>query len=84
MSWRMQIWGVIQVGECCGFAVETFFEVGADRKMRGQHLQRDDAVQPRVAALIDLSHAARAQRTENLIGTETGARFQRHAILQEW
>ena len=46
--------------------------------MRGQDLDGDAAIQPRVARAIDLAHAAGADRLTDLIRTEAGAKRQRH------
>ena len=40
----------------------------------GQDLDRDVALQPRVAGAIDLAHPARADRAEDLVRPETGTR----------
>ena len=38
-----------------------------------QHLDRDGAIEPRVARFVDLAHAARAEGGEDFIRTESGA-----------
>src|SRR3970282_2489818 len=44
----------------------------------GQHLDRDASPEGRVARAIHLAHAARAERGDDRVGTETGAGRQRH------
>ena len=46
--------------------------------MLGQDLDGDRPLQPRVPRLVDLSHPARADRGEDLVGTEPGTCRQRH------
>ena len=43
-----------------------------------QRLERDLAPQPGVASAIDLAHAAGAQRTEDLVGTQAMAGGEGH------
>jgi hypothetical protein len=38
-----------------------------------QHLHCDLAAEPRVLGAVDLAHAARAERGDDLVGTEAGA-----------
>ena len=44
----------------------------------GQHLDRDLAMQARVAGAIDLAHPARAQRSDDLVLSETGTGGEGH------
>ena len=46
---------------------------GSRGESRRQRLDRDHAVEPRVAGAIDLAHAARAERRQDLVVAETGA-----------
>ena len=41
----------------------------ADERRR-QHLDRDVAFEPGIARPVDLAHAARAERREDLVGTD--------------
>ena len=43
------------------------------RKRLGQDLDRDRAIEPRVARSVDLTHAARADQRDDLIRAETAA-----------
>ena len=49
-----------------GLAREPREPVRIGRKQLGQHLDGDVAVQPRVARAVDLAHAARADRRQDL------------------
>ena len=45
--------------------------LGLGRQVLGQHLDRHLAAEPRVAGPVDLAHAARAERPDDLVGSET-------------
>ncbi len=47
-----------------------------------RNLDGNDAVKTRVTRLVDLSHAARADQRENLVGTEPLSRGERHTVVQ--
>src|SRR5207237_706204 len=64
-----------------GLALEALAHLGPSRRVLGQHLDGDDAVEPRIARLIDLAHAARAQRTQNLVRAKAHIRGERHSPL---
>ena len=49
------------------------FSVWIVGDMLGQHLDRDGAIQARVAGSVDLAHAPRAEGGIYLVGTERGA-----------
>ena len=51
---------MIQAGDGASFALESLAQFGAVRKMRGQNLDRDDAIEARVAGAVHLAHPARA------------------------
>jgi hypothetical protein len=53
----------------------------ATRRTRGEHLDRDLAVQPCVARTIHLAHAASAERRNDFIGSQTTTGDERHACL---
>src|SRR5690242_2463252 len=50
--------------------LEAAQPVGIAREDRRKHLDRDVALQPRVARPVDLPHPARADRREDLVGAE--------------
>src|SRR5688572_5206155 len=46
--------------------------------MRQQHLDRNEAIEPRVARLVDFSHPARAEQRQDFVGAKTRATGERH------
>ena len=56
-------------------------QLGIARKPLGQHLHRHLAPEPRVRRPIDFAHAARAQRSSDLVGTELSACCEHGARL---
>src|SRR6266404_2498739 len=68
---------MIQAGNSARFALESFAQFGTIRKMRRQNFDGDDAVEPRVARAVHLTHPARADRGENFIWAESSS--GRHA-----
>ena len=61
-----------------GFAVETLARLRIARKMRGQNLDGDDAVKPRIARPVDLAHASGADRRDDLVRAEPGCGREGH------
>src|SRR5438067_1108364 len=64
---------MIQRGERLGFPLEACQAVGVVRERFGEHLDRDVAIQLRVAGTIDLSHAAFTDRRGHVVDAETSA-----------
>ena len=64
--------GMIQRRHGASFALESFAELGLG------NLDRDDAIQARVARLPHLAHATRADRRKNLVRAEFVAGRERH------
>src|SRR5690242_15034855 len=60
-----------------GFAREAFERVRGARLGR-DHFHRHRAIETRVTAAIDLAHAARAERRDDLVRPEACARCERH------
>ena len=54
--------------------------VGVVRECVGEDLDRDVSVQLRVAGPIDLPHPAFADRRDDFVGTEAGARSEGHVL----
>ena len=61
------------------FALEARAPIRIARHARGQHLDRDLAIETCVLGPIDLAHAAGANRGDHLIRPESGA--GRHGAL---
>ncbi len=72
---------MIQRGQHLCLALEPREPIGIERERFGQDLQRDVAIQLRVARAIDLAHPACAERRLNFVGTELCAGRQRHRGL---
>jgi hypothetical protein len=64
----------------CGarLALKSLAQFGPVGKMRGLHLDGDDAVQPRVSRAVHLAHPASANRASDLIWSEFGTWSGRH------
>ena len=69
---------MIQVRNRSGFALESFFQIGAIGQMGGQDFDRDGAVEPRILSTIDFTHSSCANGREDFIGSESGAGLDRH------
>jgi len=64
---------MIQAGDGFRFLFEALPQSWIARKVRGKNLDRDGAVQTRIAGPVDLTHATRAKRRDDFIRPETGA-----------
>jgi len=64
---------VVEPGYGAGLALESGKPFGAGVHLGGQHLERDVAPQAQVLCAIDLAHAARAERADDLVGAEARA-----------
>ena len=71
---------MVQRGEHLCLALEAGQPIRVPRERERQHLERDVPVETRVAGTVDLAHATRPQRRDDLVGTETGTRGQRHEL----
>ena len=63
-----------------GLAVEALAELRIGGEGFGKNLDRDGAIEPRVAGLVHLAHAAGTNRGEDFIGPETSSEGQRHGL----
>ena len=59
-----------------GLALEALAAVCVRRELGPQALDRDLAPEPRVARAVDLAHASRAERAQDLVGSEARPRSQ--------
>ncbi len=64
---------MIELRDGAGFAIEPVPELRVAGQRRRKDLDRDCALEPRVAGFVDLAHAARAERGHDFVGAETGA-----------
>ena len=56
------------------FSLEALLQVIATGDMRGKNFDGNFAIEPRIACPIDLAHAARADRRNDLIWPQEGSR----------
>ncbi len=70
--------GWLSDGEDLGLALKAGEPLGIGGEGVGQDLQRDIAIELRVARTIDLAHPTRANGSQNLVGAKFLARGQRH------
>ena len=73
------MFGCVSAATALRLALEARERVGVGREPRRQHLDRDVALEPRVARAIDLAHAARAEGRRDLVGAEASAGRHAHA-----
>ena len=66
------MFGMVQRREHLGFALEARQPIRRRARSLGQDLDRDVAIQLRVARPEDLAHAAFADAGDNFVDTETG------------
>ena len=64
---------MVQRGERLRFALEARQPLGIGGEAVRQDLDRDVAIELRVARAIDLAHAAGANDRDDLVGAEAGA-----------
>ena len=69
---------MVQRGERLRFAREAGEAFRDQRKELGQDLDRDVAIELRIARAIDLAHAAPTELADHFISAQAGARSQRH------
>src|SRR5947199_2899958 len=65
-------------GDGARLALEACFSIRILGQMRREHLDRDRALEPRVARLVHLTHASGAQQTDDLKRAEARAGDQIH------
>ena len=69
---------VVQGGENLRFPLESSEPLGIAGKGLGECLDSDIAFKARVASLVDLTHAARADHGDNFVRADSGARGETH------
>ena len=69
---------IVQRGNRARFLLEALPRFRIGRERAGEHLDGDRAIEPGVARAVDLAHAARAERGDDFVRTETRACFERH------
>ena len=72
------MFGWLSEASTCASRLKRASRSGSQREELGQDLQRDVAIELRVARAIDLAHAACAEGRDDLVGAEARAGGQRH------
>ena len=72
---------MIERGEDLRFALEPRETIGIARECVRQDLQRDVAIELRVARAIDLAHAAGTERRDDFVEAESRADGERHVAI---
>jgi hypothetical protein len=67
---------MVETGDGFGFALEALLTYGIGRKMWRKNLDRYNALQPRIPCAIHLTHPARTDRLQDLIGPTSCSRGQ--------
>ena len=73
--------GVVQDRGRTGFLLEAAQSNGIAGPQRRQHLDRDIAVEPRIARPVDVPHASGAEGREDLVRTEAASGHNTHEGL---
>ena len=73
---------VVQRGEDAGLPFEAGQPIRVGGERRGQHLQCDVAVEPRVAGPVHLAHAAGPERAGDVVGADPCPGRQRHGFCK--
>ena len=70
----------------CGDRPRFAFEARAERRVGGggfwQDLHRDSSPEAPVAGFVDLTHPARAKRTDDFVRTESSSKLERHNLRE--
>ena len=69
---RADVW-MIKLRNRAGFAVEALTELRIGSERAGENLDRDRAIEPCVARLVDLAHPSRAERGEDFVRAKARA-----------
>ena len=72
---------VIELRDRVRLAIEPLTELRIGGERFGQDLDRDAAIEPCVARLVDFAHAPRAEEGQDLVRAEASAGDQRHSCV---
>ncbi len=72
--------GVREGRDHLGFALEALLDLGRGGQVVRKHLDRDRAIETAIASQVDLTHAARTEGAENLVGSQVGSSFDGHVV----
>jgi hypothetical protein len=73
---------VVQRRDGARFLFETAARVRVGGERTGQHLDRHGPIEAGITSAIDLAHAARPDRCDDLVRTETRAGVEWHATVR--
>jgi hypothetical protein len=73
---------VVERGDHARLALESRARVGVAGNVRRQQLDGDAAIEPRVARPVDVAHATRADRCDDLVRPKPSARFEVHCVIR--
>src|SRR5215475_3532372 len=71
---------MIQFRDRAGLAAESRTAIGIVHVLIAQYLDRDNAIEPRVTHVVDLTHAAAPERRQNFVRTEPLTYAKRHRL----
>jgi hypothetical protein len=71
---------MIELRDGVGFPFEPIAEFSVSGERCRQDLDRDEAIEPRVARLVDLAHTALAEERHDFVGAEAGAGSEGHVV----
>jgi hypothetical protein len=74
------VW-MVQCGDRARFLLETTLAIGVSGERFREDLDRDVALEARIAAFPDLAHASGTDRRDNFIRTEPSARLEDHGCV---
>ena len=77
-SWIARMFGCESAATACASRSNRASASALPAESVRQHLDRDVALEPRVPRPVHLSHAARAERRQDLVRAEAGARRESH------
>ena len=69
---------MIELRDRAGLAIEALAELRVGREGVRENLDRDRAIEPRVAGFVDLAHPAGADERQDFVRAEASAGGQRH------
>ena len=69
---------MIELRDRAGFAIEALAELRVGGEGVGENLDRDRAIEPRVAGFVHLAHPAGADERQDLVRAEASAGVERH------
>src|SRR5262249_46874460 len=80
---RTDMW-MRELRDCACLAVESGTKSGIQRERGRQHLDRDRAIESRVASRPHFAHATRAERRDDFVRTESSYRGKVQVELRCW